>query len=104
MKWALVRVDSESFVSLYVIIIKFLNAIACVLSTGKTIQSIAFVASLFEDNLSPHLIVAPLSTLRNWEREFATWAPELNVVSEEFNPGQEVCPYYEYGSNFNSNV
>lgn len=47
---------------------------------GKTIQSIAFIASLFEDNLSPHLIVAPLSTLRNWEREFATWAPELNVV------------------------
>ncbi|ONK60438.1 uncharacterized protein A4U43_C08F18460 [Asparagus officinalis] len=47
---------------------------------GKTIQSIAFVASLFEDNLYPHLVVAPLSTLRNWEREFATWAPQLNVV------------------------
>ncbi|KAM7258418.1 hypothetical protein ACFE04_014159 [Oxalis oulophora] len=47
---------------------------------GKTIQSIAFLASLFEDNISPHLVVAPLSTLRNWEREFATWAPQMNVV------------------------
>ena len=28
----------------------------------------------------PHLIVVPLSTLPNWEREFAAWAPHLNVV------------------------
>ncbi|KAI3902301.1 hypothetical protein MKW92_048806 [Papaver armeniacum] len=47
---------------------------------GKTIQSIAFLGSLFEENLYPHLVVAPLSTLRNWEREFATWAPHINVV------------------------
>ncbi|XP_017430906.1 CHD3-type chromatin-remodeling factor PICKLE isoform X2 [Vigna angularis] len=47
---------------------------------GKTIQSIAFLASLFESNVSPHLVIAPLSTLRNWEREFATWAPQMNVV------------------------
>lgn len=47
---------------------------------GKTIQSIAFLASLFEENIYPHLVIAPLSTLRNWEREFATWAPEMNVV------------------------
>ncbi|KAL9442896.1 hypothetical protein AB3S75_016291 [Citrus x aurantiifolia] len=47
---------------------------------GKTIQSIAFLASLFRESISPHLVVAPLSTLRNWEREFATWAPQMNVV------------------------
>ncbi|KAG8381710.1 hypothetical protein BUALT_Bualt05G0001000 [Buddleja alternifolia] len=47
---------------------------------GKTIQSIAFLASLSKENISPHLVVAPLSTLRNWEREFATWAPHMNVV------------------------
>eukprot|EP01018_Ginkgo_biloba_P007663 Gb_18673 [translate_table: standard] len=48
---------------------------------GKTIQSISFLASLAEENVSlPHLVVAPLSTLRNWEREFATWAPHMNVV------------------------
>lgn len=50
------------------------------LVAGKTIQSIAFLASLFGENISPHLVVAPLSTLRNWEREFATWAPQMNVV------------------------
>ncbi|XP_027904599.1 CHD3-type chromatin-remodeling factor PICKLE isoform X2 [Vigna unguiculata] len=47
---------------------------------GKTIQSIAFLASLFEEGVYPHLVVAPLSTLRNWEREFATWAPHMNVL------------------------
>ncbi|WCJ30367.1 Chromodomain-helicase-DNA-binding protein 5 [Euphorbia peplus] len=47
---------------------------------GKTIQSIAFLASLFEEKIAPHLVVAPLSTLRNWEREFALWAPHMNVV------------------------
>lgn len=48
---------------------------------GKTIQSIAFLASLMEEGASiPHLVVAPLSTLRNWEREFSTWAPHINVV------------------------
>ncbi|KAL3360970.1 hypothetical protein AABB24_014074 [Solanum stoloniferum] len=47
---------------------------------GKTIQSIALLASLFEEKVSPHLVIAPLSTLRNWEREFATWAPQMNVV------------------------
>ena len=28
----------------------------------------------------PHLVVVPLSTFPNWEREFALWAPQLNVV------------------------
>ena len=28
----------------------------------------------------PHMVVVPLSTLRNWERELATWAPHLSVV------------------------
>ncbi|XP_073042512.1 CHD3-type chromatin-remodeling factor PICKLE-like isoform X1 [Primulina eburnea] len=47
---------------------------------GKTIQSIAFLASLFGEIHYPHLVIAPLSTLRNWEREFATWTPHMNVV------------------------
>lgn len=58
----------------------YLICIILNLNSGKTIQSIAFLASLFEEKLSPHLVVAPLSTLRNWEREFATWAPQMNVV------------------------
>ncbi|KAL0033469.1 hypothetical protein WJX77_010766 [Trebouxia sp. C0004] len=49
---------------------------------GKTIQSIAFLAALKEEKQvqKPHLVVVPLSTFPNWEREFALWAPQLNVV------------------------
>lgn len=49
---------------------------------GKTVQSIAFLAHLWEKFCPrPHLVVVPLSTMRNWEREFALWAPQLNVVA-----------------------
>ena len=53
---------------------------------GKTIQSIGHLAMVHErarqrgTAVMPHLVVAPLSTLRNWQREFATWAPHMNVV------------------------
>ncbi|XP_065003974.1 CHD3-type chromatin-remodeling factor PICKLE-like [Musa acuminata AAA Group] len=64
---------------------------------GKTIQSIAFLASLFEENISPHLVVAPLSTLRNWEREFATWAPQMNVVMYGgSSQARDVIKQYEF--------
>lgn len=62
------------------LIIEFYQQLGFYLA-GKTIQSIAFLASHFEEKIYPHLVVAPLSTLRNWEREFATWAPQMNVVS-----------------------
>ncbi|RKP23044.1 P-loop containing nucleoside triphosphate hydrolase protein, partial [Syncephalis pseudoplumigaleata] len=29
----------------------------------------------------PFLVVVPLSTLGNWQREFARWAPDLNVIA-----------------------
>ena len=46
-------------------------------------QTIAFLAALHHCEMvrRPFLIVVPLSTLRNWEREFATWAPHFNVVT-----------------------
>ncbi len=49
---------------------------------GKTIQSVTFVRSLVREGHTrgPFLVVVPLSTLSNWEREFATWAPDLYVV------------------------
>ena len=34
-----------------------------------------------EGVLGPHLVVVPLSTLANWAREFAAWAPDMNVVT-----------------------
>lgn len=65
----------------YLFLVLSCRVIMILLFAGKTIQSIAFLGSLIEENVGlPHLVVAPLSTLRNWEREFATWAPQMNVV------------------------
>lgn len=47
---------------------------------GKTIQSITYLYEIFLMDLrGPFLIIAPLSTITNWEREFRTWT-ELNVI------------------------
>lgn len=50
---------------------------------GKTIQTICFLYYLFmEQNLhGPYLCVVPLSTMTAWQREFAIWAPDMNIVT-----------------------
>jgi ATP-dependent DNA helicase len=49
---------------------------------GKTIQAIALLAFLFEQGIKgPFLITAPLSTVGNWCKEFAKFAPTLPVLS-----------------------
>uniref|UniRef100_A0AAR2JEW1 DNA helicase n=1 Tax=Pygocentrus nattereri TaxID=42514 RepID=A0AAR2JEW1_PYGNA len=49
---------------------------------GKTIQTISFLSYLFHQHqlYGPFLLVVPLSTLTSWQREFVTWAPDMNVV------------------------
>lgn len=49
---------------------------------GKTVQTVAFIASLAEEYSirGPFLLVVPLSTIKQWEREIALWAPHLNAV------------------------
>ncbi|TPX33995.1 hypothetical protein SmJEL517_g03222 [Synchytrium microbalum] len=49
---------------------------------GKTVQSISFLNYLFHEMkvYGPYLIVVPLSTITSWQREFARWAPEINVI------------------------
>lgn len=47
---------------------------------GKTIQSITFLYEMYIKGIEgPFLVIAPLSTIPNWEREFRTWT-ELNAV------------------------
>lgn len=47
---------------------------------GKTIQSLTFVDSIHRFGIrGPFLVIAPLSTVPNWQREFETWT-DLNVV------------------------
>lgn len=47
---------------------------------GKTVQSIAFLQCVFDYGIrGPFLVIAPLSTIGNWIREFDTWT-DLNVI------------------------
>lgn len=58
--------------------------LSCILADemglGKTIQVISFFAHLKEQgNKGPHLVIVPSSTLENWCREFARFAPSIAV-------------------------
>jgi chromodomain-helicase-DNA-binding protein 1 len=50
---------------------------------GKTIQTICFLNYLFETHnlYGPYLLIVPLSTMTAWQKEFAQWAPNINVVT-----------------------
>ncbi|CAL2050791.1 unnamed protein product [Caenorhabditis brenneri] len=50
---------------------------------GKTIQSLTFLYSLMKEghSMGPFLIAAPLSTIRNWEREAEQWCPDFYVIT-----------------------
>jgi SNF2 family DNA or RNA helicase len=50
---------------------------------GKTIQTIALLASLACDKgiWGPHLIIVPTSILINWEIEFKRWCPSFKIMS-----------------------
>lgn len=47
---------------------------------GKTIQSLAFLDGIFKYGIrGPFLVIAPLSTIPNWQREFELWS-DMNVI------------------------
>uniref|UniRef100_A0A670ZIX5 Uncharacterized protein n=1 Tax=Pseudonaja textilis TaxID=8673 RepID=A0A670ZIX5_PSETE len=47
---------------------------------GKTIQSITFLEEVYNVGIrGAFLVIAPLSTITNWEREFNTWT-EMNTI------------------------
>ena len=48
---------------------------------GKTLQTIAFLSHLKENNVhAPYLIIGPLSTVSNWVNEIKRFAPTFNVT------------------------
>ncbi|KAI5169944.1 hypothetical protein PAEPH01_1120 [Pancytospora epiphaga] len=65
---------------------------------GKTVQSVVFANALFtafEYNV-PILIVAPLSTIVHWEREFSNWT-DLRVLTYHGSiQGRSVINMYEF--------
>ena len=68
---------------------------------GKTIQSAGLLASLIyeraEKDWRPALVVAPLSTLQNWERELEKWCSDLHcVVLTGSASARDVCKDAEF--------
>ena len=49
---------------------------------GKTIQTISYLHWLYHEHqlYGPFLLVVPLSTMPAWQREFESWAPEINAI------------------------
>lgn len=46
----------------------------------------------------PFLVIVPLSTITAWQSQFATWAPELNVITYIGTASaREVIRTYEFG-------
>lgn len=65
---------------------------------GKTVQSVCFVQALsaFYDYNHPIIVVAPLSTVVHWEREFAAWT-DLRVLTYHGTiEGRDVIAEYEF--------
>ncbi|XP_056140395.1 SWI/SNF-related matrix-associated actin-dependent regulator of chromatin subfamily A containing DEAD/H box 1A [Lampris incognitus] len=60
---------------------KLSGILADEMGLGKSIQTIAFLAQLYQNGIEgPHLITVPSSTLDNWVRELKRWCPSLKVL------------------------
>lgn len=68
---------------------------------GKTLQTISFLGWLMYCRHIPgqFLVVVPLSTIPAWQREFARWLPEMNVVCYIGDaPSREMIREHEFYS------
>ena len=71
-----------SWQSAYFISFKIATVIYNTLSSWQTVQSIALMAHLAEvENIwGPFLVIAPASTLHNWQQEISRFAPDLKAL------------------------
>ncbi|KAH9993149.1 SNF2 family N-terminal domain-containing protein [Xylariaceae sp. FL0662B] len=79
----------EGLTWMYEICLQGLSGIlADEMGLGKTIQVISLIALLREQEqyFGPHLIIAPLSTLSNWQDECHKWTPSIPFVLYHGNP------------------
>ena len=66
------------------LVMKWFSRKNCILADemglGKTIQTIAFLNTVLDYGIrGPFLIIAPLTTIQNWYREFQSWT-DMNVI------------------------
>ncbi|KAM4605422.1 chromodomain-helicase-DNA-binding protein 8 isoform 2-T4 [Polymixia lowei] len=63
---------------------------------GKTIQSISLLSEVFGAGIQgPFLVIAPLSTITNWEREFSTWTHMNAIVYHGSLASRQMIQQYE---------
>uniref|UniRef100_A0A665X937 Chromodomain helicase DNA binding protein 8 n=1 Tax=Echeneis naucrates TaxID=173247 RepID=A0A665X937_ECHNA len=63
---------------------------------GKTIQSIALLSEVYSAGVQgPFLVIAPLSTITNWEREFSTWTHMNAIVYHGSLASRQMIQQYE---------
>lgn len=63
---------------------------------GKTIQSIALLSEIHGAGIQgPFLVIAPLSTITNWEREFSTWTNMNAIVYHGSLASRQMIQQYE---------
>ncbi|XP_078143635.1 chromodomain-helicase-DNA-binding protein 8 isoform X2 [Centroberyx gerrardi] len=63
---------------------------------GKTIQSISLLSEVFAAGVQgPFLVIAPLSTITNWEREFSTWTHMNAIVYHGSLASRQMIQQYE---------
>ncbi|KAH7982393.1 hypothetical protein HPB52_004307 [Rhipicephalus sanguineus] len=56
---------------------------------GKTIQVIAFLSGMFDsDMIKSVMIIMPVSLIANWKKEFAVWAPGIDVMGDDVLTGR----------------
>ncbi|KZV69953.1 hypothetical protein PENSPDRAFT_580122 [Peniophora sp. CONT] len=68
---------------------------------GKTVQTVAFLSYLFHQmqQYGPFLVIVPLSTITAWQSQFATWAPDINVIMYVGTAtAREMIRKYEFGA------
>ncbi|KAJ7356040.1 choline dehydrogenase 7 [Desmophyllum pertusum] len=64
---------------------------------GKTIQSISFLIEMQRYGVrGPFLVIAPLSTISNWQREFETWSDINAVVYHGSASSRHLIQEYEF--------
>ncbi|OSX66449.1 hypothetical protein POSPLADRAFT_1177922 [Postia placenta MAD-698-R-SB12] len=67
---------------------------------GKTVQTVSFLSYLFHEmrQYGPFLVIVPLSTITAWQSQFATWAPDINVITYIGTAAaRDVIRNYEFG-------
>ncbi|CAG9535369.1 unnamed protein product [Cercopithifilaria johnstoni] len=64
---------------------------------GKTVQTICFLQQVYDYGIhGPFLIVVPLSTIHNWQREFETWTDMNTIVYHGSASSRQIIQQTEF--------